>query len=332
MKKTLSALLLVGCCAFSACSGGDVESAKRDASKSSAGSDGVSVDSCGRTITLDKAPERVVFLNAVGASQLADLDLLDRVVARSGTIDTSIYDTEDAKKIDGLPVLESTDAGHGHSTLSTESLLEVKPDLLIGYESGVDMEKVEASGVPVYIPASYCAGTAKERASFDDVTEEIDRFGQLFDVASQAEKLGVELKEKVSELKDANPGDLSGATAAMVFITPGDTGTISVYGNTSMAQAQLDALGMKNVYEDNSERVSDVSIEDILEKNPDYIALLHTAGTSEEIMSTFGDVRGSEDLAATKNDRVVTLDYPLVDPASPLSVKGLEELKTKLSS
>lgn len=333
MKKTILALALAGSCVLAGCSSSGQESVKASTTESSAaeaGASAISVESCGRTIELDKAPERVVFLNATGVAQMADLGLLDKVVARSGTIDSSIYGEENAKKIDALPVLGAAETGHGHSQVSIEALLDTKPDLLIGYEAGVDREKAEQSGIPVYIPESYCPNAKHERGSFSNVDGEVERIAHLFGVKEKGESLNADLASRVEKLQKEHDKKLDGKSAAMLFITPGDTGTISVYGNKSMAQAQLDALGMKNVYEGNEDRVSDISIEDLLEKNPDYVVLLHTSGTSEEVMDTFKQIRGVEKLAATEGKHVVTLAYPFVDPPSPLSVAGLEKLQDEL--
>lgn len=319
----IAAMLLTGC------SGTGAESAKVDNTETAEGQ-GITVESCGRTLHLDKAPERVIFQNAVGAAQLADLGLLDKVIARTGQIDTSIYAPDAAKAIDEVPLLQGADSGHGHVKVSTEALLEQNPDLVIAYPSGVDLDKVDASGLPTYIPESYCPDREERPASFDDVTAEVERFGKLFGVEDRAEKLNEDLKSRVEDIEKKGGGELEGKTAAVLFITPGDTGTISVYGPPSMAQPQLDALGIKNVYADSKERVFDVSFEDVLEKNPDIIILLHTAGSPKEVMDTFKDIRGAAEMRASRENMVTTMSYPFVDPPSPLSIAGVENLRAQL--
>ncbi len=321
---------------LSGCSGTGAESAKKTdkpaAEQTATGSGPIEIENCGRTIRLEKAPERIIFQNAVGASHLAELNLLDKVVARSGEFDVSLYTPEQQEKFSKIPVMEGASTGHGHTKIATESILEYKPDLVVGYNSGLDRDKLEASGVPVYFPESYCPDATETPGDFAKVTTEVDRFGKLFAVSEQAKELNANLEKRITALQEAGKNSPArGKTAAVLFITPGDTSTISVYGKNSMMQAQLDSLGVKNVYESNDKRVTDVSIEDVLEKDPDIVVLLHTAGTPEEVRSTFDQIRGTKDMKAAKAGKVFSLPYPYVDPPSPLSVTGGEKLAELLA-
>ncbi|MBZ8177686.1 ABC transporter substrate-binding protein [Corynebacterium sp. 3HC-13] len=320
---SIAGLVLTGCSA--------PESAKDDAPAQAAGAD-IEVESCGRTVHLDHIPERVVFQNNVGASQLMDLGLMDKVVARSGDIDTSVYAPDQASLIDALPRLEGTDLGSGHTKLATETLLDNDVDLVLSHHSGVDIDKAEESGIAVYIPAAYCSGAKTKAASFDDVKKEVSTFGTLFGVEDKAEALNQKITTRIEELEKEEPqSPLRGKKAIALFITPGDTGTVWAYGTGAMIQPQFEALGMKNLYDDRSERVFEVSMEDVLAKDPDLVVLLHTAGTEEDVMTTFQQIRGYEALRAYQNKAVVVMPYSLVDPPSSLSLQGVDTLKEKFS-
>ncbi|MDO4610751.1 ABC transporter substrate-binding protein [Corynebacterium sp.] len=317
---------------LSGCSGTGAQSAKVEESATDADAT-ITVESCGKTITLDGPPKRVLFQNAIGVAQMAQLGVLDTLVAHAGDIDTSLYAPEQREILDKVPVLGGTDTGHGHTKLSTEAILDADVDLVVGYPSGVeDRDKVMEAGVPVYFPSSYCPDRAAAPAKFSDITDDMTAFGTMFGLEDKAAQINDALRKRIDSIETSHDKEFEGKTGAFLFITPGDTGTISVYANQSMAQVQMDALGIKNPYADLPKRVNDISAEDLLEKNPDFIVLLHTAGTNDEVLDTFKQIRGTEKLKAFTEGNVTVMAYPLVDPPSPLTVEGAEKLPERLSS
>lgn len=319
---TAASLILAGC--------SQAESAKTDPSESTAAATNagpISVDSCGTTIELEKPAEKVIFQNAVGVAQLAELGLLDRASARSGDLEIGVYDTEAQKKLKEIPVLEGVDTGKSHIKVSTETFLEENPDLIIGFPSGMDVDKVRSSGLDVYIPRNYCPDNDSAQASFDDIYTDLDDYGTMFGVEDKVSEVTSELKQRVADLEkkaQENP-EHKKKTVAVLWITPGDS-EIYAYGSKSMAHVQAETIGLENVYADRPDRVSDVSVEDVLERNPDEIILLHGTGTPEEVTDTFLNLKGADSLKAVRENNYTTLSYALVDPPSPLSVQGLEDM------
>lgn len=319
LAMVLGAAVLAGCGATGA------SSAKQAPSSASSASGGpISVETCGRTITVPSPPKRVIFINSVGTSALQDLGLLDRVVARAGTLDSTVFDGTAKETIDKLPKLEGADTGSGHVSVSTETLIEKKPDLVIGFNSAVDAAKLEAAKIPFYVPASYCAKRADGKITFDAVYQEVTTTGKLFGVPDKAEKVNAELRKRVEAVAAAHRTDTP-RTAAALYVTPGDT-KLSAYGNQGMAQPLFETAGLKNIYDDKGGRAFDLSAEDLLAKNPDIVLLLHSTGKPEEVMSTFTSTGGLSALKAVANKTVIVMPYPLSDPPSPLSVKGVERL------
>ncbi|MCF4005875.1 ABC transporter substrate-binding protein [Corynebacterium uropygiale] len=299
----------------------------RQSPEGQAGGGQVSVESCGRTVTLKAPARRVLVENSVGLPQLADLGVLDRVVGRVGDADTSVYPAETRAAVEAIPRLAGTPMGSGHTMVSTETLLANDVDLVIGYPQGVDLEKAEAAGIAFYVPQAYCSKEDSAPADVDAIWRENTAVGALIGEEEKASALNDALRAQLEEIRGrAGEGAWRGRRVMGLFLTPGDTGTLWAYGAGSMLEPQLEALGARNVYGSHGRRVLQIGMEDVLAEDPDVIVLLHTTGSEEEIRSTFEQLRGSESLRVSREGRVVVLPYPLVDPPSSLSIEGLRRL------
>ncbi len=315
--------------ALSACSSS--QTAEEKPSESAAGSSAdagafpTTVTTCGTDITLEKAPERVMFMNATGVEAMHQLGVLDKTVVRSGNMDLSVFDKEVADHVESIESLEGEKMDTGGSVISTEAILEQRVDLVIGYVAGVDQEALAKAGVPVYTPDAFCPEYSIDKADFDLVYKEVDTMAQLFGVQDRAKEVNEMLKKEV-------PTPAAGAengTAAVVYVTPG-VQKLWTYGPSSMVQPILEANGLKNVYDDQKERVPEMSVEDVLQRDPETVILLHGEGPPADAEKTFRGFKGVEELQAMKNDRFIVMPFVLTDPPSPLSIKGAEELKERL--
>jgi len=93
-----------------------------------------------------------------------------------------------------------------------------------------------------------------------------------------------------------------------------------------MAHPQLEAAGFEDVFADVDERVFEVSTEDLLERDPDVIILLHNAGDPKTVEESITQLAGAEDLTAVKNGDVMAQLFNFTEPPSALSVDGLERI------
>lgn len=311
------ALLLAGCSQQSA-----KEEENTGSSPSVAENYGpVTVDACGIKSTLEAPPERIIFMNSTGMPSLVELGALDRVVGRIGVVETSTYSGETLEAINNLHVIQATQSGGGHNQVSTEALLELRPDLFIASAtSDADMDKLQQAGVAIYIPKTYCGYGSNEEASFEFVYEEVRTVGAILGMDDKAEEVVKDLEERVSQF---NAADHEG-TAAAVFVSPGET-TFWGYGANAMSHVQMTAIGLTNVYKDSPDRVFKLNMESLLEENPDYVIVLYQ-NDEEGAMQTFMAAHGAESLKAAKENKVVPFKFSLTDPPSPLSVDGLEKL------
>lgn len=281
----------------------------------------ITVTSCGHQLHLDHAPRKVVMLSDTDASVMARLGLLDRLVGRTGELRTVPYDQETVKKLQAVPTLSSTKLATGGDKVSTEAVLATGADLVVGYETGLDAQGLAKAGVPVHSPPAFCPQESSAPVGFDDVDREVRTVATLFDVPSKGEEV---VKALHGELA-AVPTATGKGTGAALFVQPGST-TFYAYGPPSMAQPVMGRAGLTNVYADQHKRVFDATMEDLIKRNPDWIVLLHGEGQADEVRKTFLGFNGLQGLDAVKHGHVVVLPFSLVDPPSPGSVKGAQQL------
>ncbi|AYW77591.1 oligopeptide ABC transporter, oligopeptide-binding protein [Propionibacterium acidifaciens F0233] len=325
MKRLAPAVAaLAAAMVFSGCG-----SSAADKAASSAGGSGsaagfpAQVTSCTESLTFDKAPERVVVIGGTSASILDSLGLLDHVVARAGDPGFADADPDLQSRIDRIPEIESSGNSTGGRVVSTEAILSVHPDLVIGYDSGADRNALRDAGIPLYAPDAFCDELTLDRASWDDVEQEITKTATIFGVTDKVPALMDDIHSQIDGLQQ---GPAAGQSAAALYLTPG-SGVFYAYGNSSMIQPIFEANGLRNSYEDSRERVFDASMEDLLTRNPQWLILMGDSGTTaEQLTETLNGISGSADLQAVKNGHVLYLPFRLTDPPNTLSVQGAVRL------
>ncbi|WP_456298778.1 ABC transporter substrate-binding protein [Cutibacterium equinum] len=281
--------------------------------------------SCNEKLTFTDVPKRVIMLGDTDASTMAALGVLDHVIGRAGQIKDSAFDADSLAKIKAIPQIASQELDTGGAKVSTETILDQRADLVIGYDTGVDRAALRKAGVKMYSPDALCTDKAPASpATFSLVTQEVTKIANIFNVSDKAKEVNKNLDGDIKKIESqAGSGAKDGAAA--LYITPGST-EFYTYGSSSMVQPILEANGLKNLYSDNSTRVFDASMEDVLHKNPKWIVLLAGDGDASKVEPTFLGFKGAKELDAVKNGRVVVLPFSLTDPPSPSSITGAKKL------
>ena len=335
MKKLLvpiaaMALALTACGTSAAERVSQSASASATASPSAAQQGGFSaeVDSCGEKLHFDAAPKKVLILNGTGLPDLDALEVVNKLSLRAGDKNFGTGQEELQAKYNAIQAVASSEIETGGVKVSTEVVLENKVDLVIGYEEGVDREALKKAGVQLYSPAAFCPNYSVKHATWDLIDTEVNNLASIFGVQDKAASVIEKRKADVDAL-DAK-GKAAGATGIALYITPGQS-NFYAYGTSSMVQPIFEANGLKNSYEDNTTRVFDGSMEDILKRNPDWIVLLSLEATKEQTLEAFKSFNGADRLKAVTNNQVVVLPFSLTDPPTTLSVKGATQLSQEIA-
>jgi iron complex transport system substrate-binding protein len=317
------AMLLTGCSSASSTGSGA-------ASPSAATSAHVTtVKSCDHELTFAKPPQRVIMMGDTDASILVPLGVMDKVIGRAGEVKSDGYDAATLARIKAVPTIASTPLDTGGAKLATETVLQERADLVIGYDEGVDRAALAKSGVQVYSPSALCnTKVAVKHASFDLVNQEVTKIGEIFGVQDKAKALNVQLTKQADDLKKA--AGTKTRSAAAFWVAPGST-EFYTYGTSSMVQPIFEVNGLRNVYDDQQKRVFDATMEDVLKRNPEWIVLLAQDGALDQTKSTFLKFKGASQLQAVKKNQVVVMPFSLTDPPTPQSLKGAEVLSKLLT-
>ncbi|SDD85327.1 ABC transporter substrate-binding protein [Auraticoccus monumenti] len=295
----------------------------------SAGGFPVTVTSCGTELTLDAAPQRIFLIGADTIPLLDAVGAVDRVVSRTGTLPTDVYDPDLQAAAEAIPVVESGVGETGGSVISSEVVLAADPDLVIGPTNGVDSGALTAAGIPVYTPPAYCPdGTSPQTgtASFQWVQDQVTEYGRMLGATDQAQATNDRLTQQLTQLEPAGER----LTAAALYIPQGG-GTFYPYGAPSMVTPLFEAAGLDNVYADDQQRVFEGSAEDLLDRDPDVVVLLYSDEDDSAVRDAFADLPAAQQLTAVQQDRVLTLRFPYTDPPTPLSVDGVGQLTEQLA-
>ncbi|WP_033337684.1 ABC transporter substrate-binding protein [Catenuloplanes japonicus] len=280
----------------------------------------VTVTNCGVEVTFDTVPERVVLLKSAAVPYLHDLGVLDRVTARAGQYPTEYYDAATLAELEKIPLLTDKTDTSGHLQISKEVVISQQPDLVLGEVDNLSRDTLSAVDIPLLEEPVLCPDSTVV-PSFDSIYDQMSTYGRVFGRAEAAETAVAALKERMAKIQSSP----SGRTAAVLYPTVGG-GVTYAYGSTSMAHPQLQAAGFTNVFGDATDRVFEVTPEELLGRNPDVIVLLYSDGDPAAVQNALTGLPGAEKLTAVQNGDVMPQLFNFTEPASPLSIDGLEKI------
>ena len=289
----------------------------------------VTVRNCDVDVRFGAPPERIALLESAPVTILHGLGVLDRAVLRAGAFPEEYYDAETNTAIAGIESLGEDLDESGHLQISQESIIARQPELVLGLPDGITRESLTGSGINALVQPVYCPESV-DATTFDDIYEQIEMYGRIFDRADEADRLVGDLRERVTAVEDSVAGQAK-RTAAVLFPTVGG-GSGYAYGNRSMAHPQLAAAGFTNVFGDVDERVFEVTTERLIDADPDVLVLLHVDGDPADVENALVTLPGADGLRAVKNDDVLVQLFNFTEPPTPLSVDGLERIAERFGS
>ncbi|MBS9375553.1 Vitamin B12-binding protein [Rhodococcus sp. B50] len=236
----------------------------------------LTVENCGRTLTIDAPPQRAVSLNQGSTEILLSLGLADRMVGTATWTDP-VRDNlaeENAK----VPRLADNQP-------SLEVVLDTEPDFVsasfggtLGPGGVAEPAQLEQLGVPAYLSPTDCDGkddnsvnsdgNRTEPLTMDAVYKEIRELAAIFDVRDRGEGFVDELRQRY----DAAAGEIDAADVSLAFWFA-DTSTPYVAGCCGSSGIITDSVGAKNVFDDTTNEWPQVSWEAVLDRDPTALVL-----------------------------------------------------------
>ncbi|WP_430781584.1 ABC transporter substrate-binding protein [Actinoplanes sp. G11-F43] len=303
--------------------GSSTGSATGDDAGATAGGFPLTLKNCGVDVTFDKAPERVVMLKSAAVPYLHSIGVMDRVVSRAGQYPKEYYDAATQAEIERIPLLTDKTDTSGHLQISKEVVIAQTPDLVLGEVDNLSRDTLSAVDIPLLEEPAMCPDSTAV-PTFDDIYRQTEAYGKVFGRESEAATAVTALKARFDKIK-SEVGTGGKRTAAVLYPTVGG-GVTYAYGTASMAHPQLEAAGFTNVFADSTERVFEVTLEELLGRNPDVLILLYGDGDPKAVEQAVTSLPGADKLKAVSSGNVMPQLFNFTEPPSPLSVDGLEKI------
>lgn len=324
-------VLLASCAVVVAACGGDAteRTTATGAASATATAFPLTFTNCGKQFTLTKAPTRVLLMEAAAPSLLFAAGAIDRVIARIEDFPKEYYAPEEMTVLSAIPALQAKATSTGGVEVSLEAIIDRKPDLVIGYDNEtISHEALAKAGIQLYVMPPFCDNPPKP--SFGSVVEEVRLYGRMFGTSATAEVSAAELDKAVAAV--AGRAVAPGKKAAALYVTS-DGKTLYAYSALGMVHPQIEALGMTNVFAELRERVPEISIEEVIARNPDVLILLYddTGLTPEQITAFVTKRPGADRITAVAKGAVHPLLFNYSEPPTPLVIKGLGLLAEKIT-
>ncbi len=205
------------------------------------------VDDRGATVALSSPAHRIVALSPHLVENLFAIGAGPRIVA---TVTHSDYPAAAA----GIEVIGSFDG------FDIERVLEISPDLVVGWLSGnrlTDLEQLERLGIPVFL---------SEPRSPGDVARELISLGRLTGLDAAAARTASAFTEAIARTRSS----FSTRSTVRVFYQVWNEPVITL-GGQHMLSALISDCGGVNVFQAVAELAPTVSVESVLERDPDVI-------------------------------------------------------------
>ncbi len=195
-------------------------------------------DLAGRTVTIEKPPERVVVLSSYWAEILCILGVQDKIVGIGKYIPYDPYIPDDVKK--------KTVVGSTFKGLNWETVASLNPDLIIvdwyggKYKDAETIKKAEELGIPVI---------ALSAKSVGDNIKVVELLGKVLGKEEKAEELASWMKEKLDEVnKIASQIPADKKNNVLLISAPKDIGgPITVYAKGSAWASMVELVGAHNL-------------------------------------------------------------------------------------
>ncbi len=260
-------------------------------------------DSLGNSVTIEKRPQRIISLSPSNTETLFALGAGDRMVGRT---DYCSY-PEEAAQVESIGTFR---------TPNVELILSREPDVIFASDYMEDnvKQQIEATGTKVIIVSSN---------SIAETREVILLAGQVLDLGENAAALTDTMDAQLTELKET----LAARTEEKsVFV---DLGSFYSAGPGSLLDDMLNQIGAVNIAADTGETWPQLSVEAIIEKNPDIYLSLYP--TPEEIKA----MSGISGLDCVKNDQIIffealSAEGDIIQRPGPRVVEGTRILAEKI--
>lgn len=258
----------------------------------------------GQVFTLPKPAKRIISLSPGNTELLFAAGGGNHIV---GVISFSDF-PEAAKRI---PVIGDS------RELDLERVMMLKPDLLVVWRQGSSAKQIEQLrklGVPLFFTDEY---------KLADIPKNIEVLGQLMGTEEQANKAAAELRNQLSELTK----QYANQSPVRLFYQVWDNPLFTLNGKQIVNDA-IRLCGGVNIFANQKVTAPNVSIEAVLQKNPEAIIGTNESASPDGSMAMWK--KRYPTMVAVKQGNLFELDGNLINRAGPRMISGVADLCEKL--
>lgn len=305
---TLGILLSVGC-----------SSTEKTEEKVSGDNKSLTIKTYDVDVSYDKVPDTIISLNSHTTENILALGLGDKLIGtayNNGEISDEYKD--EAEKIEVI----------AEKYPSMEVLLGVSPEFVYGRSSAFSEKGVATvndmveNGIMPYVSKA----TYTDNANMEDVYEDFENLGKIFNIEEKANSIISEMKNNIKDIQ-ARINNIEKKKTVFVY----DSGEEQAYTAGKSLQTHLIELaGGQNIFNDLDKSWENVNWETVSQRNPEYIVINDYDGkTFDEKVKFLKSHPVMKDLDAVKNSRFILMPLASTfagvqnDNAVDLMAKGL---------
>jgi iron complex transport system substrate-binding protein len=263
-------------------------------------------DGLGRTINLERAPERIVSIAPNITEIMYAIGAADKLVAGSEACDYPAA-TDTLTRLITYP------------SLDLEQLQFLSPDLILTTDeifTRDQIERIEALGTPVFVQ-SY--------QSLDDVFDNMRSLGEVTGNKERANQVADSLKSLVERVSDETENLVRYGTLIFISDNP-----LKVVGGKGVLNNMINLAGGENAMRKLDQPYPEVTPEAILKAKPEII--IFPSKDDQVYANLIAEYSWLSNTPADENKRVFIIDPDLLYRPGPRLVTGLLQLTQSLHS
>jgi len=203
---------------------------------------------------------------------------------------------------------------------SIEKIISLKPDLIVGTEEGnyeTVIDKMLRLKLTVYVMGKY--------SNFEDICDNFQKLADYLGKSDEAKKDIDEVKKEISNLsnetKDKKQEKIFWEVGANPIFTIGKRSFINEYNKF---------INGINVFENVDMRYPNISVESVIERNPDIIILVNMGDVSDQEIFKWNKYKN---ITAVKNNKIFLLEADdIFTPTPKKFLNGIKVLQKKLEN
>ncbi|MDA0633943.1 ABC transporter substrate-binding protein [Nonomuraea sp. MCN248] len=258
----------------------------------------VTIENCGRQLTFDRPPAKVVTGYHPSLETLLALGLGDRIAGRTNFSESAFLPGQQ-EQYDKIPEISDTIMLPQKEIMLSQGADFVLDNAMASFDAAggyATVEELNAAGTPVYILGGWCSPEEVLEFTIDDTFDDLRNLGKIFGVSDRAEALVGELQGRLDDVKKR----VEGRTPVKVLATDGGKGPVNAYGGSGITHQMITLAGGVNVLADVKGDYTEVSVEKISASQPEALLVSDYATLRGEDMPT-SPAKAAEAFAIARN-------------------------------